>query len=330
MTKILSESALPNIPWQERPPGYKDVLWRWTGNPVIGSNPIPCSSRIYNSAVVAYDGAFLGVFRADHRDFIPQLHLGRSADALNWQIEPEPIAFLDQSGVPVRSNYSYDPRIVKIEDAYYITWCTDYHGPTIGVARTEDFRTFLRLENAFLPFNRNGVLFPRRFDDKYLMLSRPSDQGHTPFGDIFLSESPDLCHWGRHRHVMAPGTSGWWDDTKVGAGPVPIETSAGWLLLYHGVANSCNGYIYSMGGAILDCQDPARVLYRCSEYLLQPETDYECVGLVPNVLFPCATLCDAATGRLALYYGAADNYTAVAFGYIGEIIEHIIERSTSS
>ena len=91
-----------------------------------------------------------------------------------------------------------------LEDRYYVTWCNGYHGPTIGVGYTHDFETFHQLDNAFLPFNRNGVLFPRRIGDRYAMLSRPSDNGHTPFGDIFYSESPDLVHWGRHRHVMAP------------------------------------------------------------------------------------------------------------------------------
>ena len=91
-----------------------------------------------------------------------------------------------------------------LEDRYYVTWCNGYHGPTIGVGYTHDFETFHQLENAFLPFNRNGVLFPRRIGDRYAMLSRPSDNGHTPFGEIFYSESPDLVHWGRHRHVMAP------------------------------------------------------------------------------------------------------------------------------
>lgn len=82
-----------------------------------------------------------------------------------------------------------------------------YHGPTIGIAWTEDFATFHQLENAFIPFNRNGVLFPRKIGGKFAMLSRPSDNGHTAFGDIFYSESPDMEFWGRHRHVMSPRCS---------------------------------------------------------------------------------------------------------------------------
>ena len=123
------------------------------------------------------------------------------------------------------------------------------------------------------------------------MLSRPSDDGHTPFGEIYYSESPDLVHWGRHRHVMAPVPLTW-QSTKVGAGPTPIETDAGWLVLYHGVLTSCNGFVYSMGAALLDLDEPWRVLARGRDYLLSPQVLYEQVGDVPNVVFPGAALAD--------------------------------------
>ena len=182
-----------------------------------------------------------------------------------------------------------DPRIVKLEKKYYITWCNGYHGPTIGVAYTKDFENFYQLENAYLPFNRNGVLFPRKINSKYAMLNRPSDNGHTPFGDIFYSESPDMIHWGCHRHVMTP-IPFTWQSTKVGAGPNPIETNIGWLLIYHGVLTSCNGFVYSMGAAILDLEKPWKILYRTKPYLMSPQKLYECVGDVPNVFFPSKKL----------------------------------------
>ena len=110
--------------------------------------------------------------------------------------------------------------------------------PTIGVAYTYDFKKFVQLENAFLPFNRNGVLFPRKINGYYMMMSRPSDNGHTPFGDIFVSQSKDMEFWGRHRHMMSPvrGDESAWQCTKIGAGPVPIETDEGWLLIYHALS----------------------------------------------------------------------------------------------
>lgn len=322
--KIVGE-PLPNIPWQDRPEGCSDVLWRYEHNPVIPRDLIPCSNSIFNSAVVSYNGEFRGVFRVDHKDREMRIHSGKSKDGLNWEIEHEPIKFVCDDPEIGNFLYGYDPRVVKIDDRYWVTWCNGYHGPTIGVGYTYDFKTFYQMENAFLPYNRNGVLFPRKINGNYAMLSRPSDQGHTPFGDIFYSESPDMVYWGKHRHVMSP--TGGWQSTKIGAGPIPIETSEGWLLIYHGVLTSCNGFVYHVGAALLDLDEPWKVIARTRPYILSPQTLYECVGDVPNVTFPCAALVDSETGRLAMYYGGADTVTAVAFGYVQELVEFTKENS---
>jgi len=321
----LSAAPLPNMPWEERPAGSSEVIWRYSANPIIPRDAIPTSNSIFNSAVVPFEGRFAGVFRCDDRKRSMNLHRGFSDDGLRWQIDPEPIEMLGDPEI-TRFVHRYDPRVCWLEDRYYITWCNGYHGPTIGLAYTHDFQRFHQLENAFLPFNRNGVLFPRKINGKYAMLSRPSDNGHTPFGDIFYSESPDLIHWGRHRHVM--GTKSWsWESTKIGAGPTPIETSEGWLLFYHGVLTSCNGFVYSFGAALLDLDEPWRVRYRGAPYLLSPQTLYECVGDVPNVTFHCAALVDGATGRLAIYYGCADTVTGLAFGRVQEVLDWLKANS---
>jgi len=213
----------------------------------------------------------------------------------------------------------YDPRVTPVDGTYYVTWCNNYHGPTIGIATTEDFETFHQMENAFPPYNRNGVLFPRKIGGKFAMCHRPSDRGHTPFGDIFYCESPDMMHWGKQRHVFSP--SGGWQSTKVGAGPSPIETDEGWLLIYHGVLNSCNGFVYSMGAAVLDLDEPWKVRYRTKDYIMAPTTEYERVGDVPNVVFPNAALVDDATGDLTLYYGCADTVIGVAYGNVKDIVQ---------
>lgn len=283
---------------------------------------MPGVQGIYNSAVVPFGDGFAGAFRLEKTTRFPRLHIGWSDDGLSWQIEPEPVEFSNQP--TDASDYAYDPRVVKIEGDYYISWCGGHNGPTISLARTRDFRDFQRLENAFLPFNRNGVLFPRKIGGAYMMLSRPSDDGHTPFGDIFLSQSPDMMFWGRHRLVMRKGgdeVGQWWQRTKIGAGPIPIETPDGWLMIYHGVIDTCNGFVYSMGAALLDLDEPWRVLYRTNQHLLTPEADYEVFGHVPNVVFPCAALHDEPTGRLAIYYGAADTCTCVCYASIGQLVE---------
>jgi beta-1,4-mannooligosaccharide/beta-1,4-mannosyl-N-acetylglucosamine phosphorylase len=318
-------SALPNIPWEEKPKDHRYTVWRYSKNPIIPRDLIPSSNSIFNSAVVPFNGEFAGVFRCDDRRRIQQLHSGFSKDGISWKLEDKRISFIYDDPEIGNFVYGYDPRVCWIEDRYYITWCNSYHGPTIGMGYTYDFKKFFQKENAFLPFNRNGVLFPRKIKDRYAMLSRPSDNGHTPFGDIFYSESPDMCYWGSHRHVMS--TIKGWQDTKVGAGPTPIETTEGWLLIYHGVLTSCNGFVYSMGAALLDIERPWKVLYRTEPYLLSPQKIYECVGDTPNVVFPCAALCDAPTGRITIYYGAADTVTCLAFTQVDELIDFIKSNS---
>jgi beta-1,4-mannooligosaccharide/beta-1,4-mannosyl-N-acetylglucosamine phosphorylase len=318
-------SALPNVPWEEKPQDSVDVVWRSSRNPIIPHDLLPRSNSIFNSAVVPFEDGFAGVFRVDNRKRELRIHSGRSRDGIDWEIAEEPIEFITDVPDLKPFEHHYDPRVCWIEDRYYVTWCNGYHGPTIGVGYTHDFERFYQLENAFLPYNRNGVLFPRKIDGKYAMLSRPSDTGHTPFGDIFYSESPDMIHWGCHRFVM--GTTTGWQATKVGAGPIPIETGEGWLLIYHGVLTSCNGFVYSFGAALLDLDEPWKVIHRGEPYLLAPQAPYERVGDVPNVAFPCAALTDAETGRMAIYYGGADTVVCLAFAYVDEVVEFIKTNS---
>jgi len=332
MNNTIIGQSISNIPWQERPESCSDVIWRYSNNPIIARDAISTSNSIFNSAVVPFESGFAGVFRCDNKCRVQELHTGFSENGIDWVITPEPIKFICDDEEIGKFVLGYDPRVCFIEDRYYVTWCNAYRGtPTIGVAYTFDFVDFYQMENAFLPFNRNGVMFPRKINDKFVMLSRPSDNGHTPFGDIFSSESPDMIHWGKHRFVMGPDRDhgrSQWQSTKIGAGPIPIETKEGWLLIYHGVLSSCNGYVYSAGAAILDLENPWKVKYRTNPYLLCPQENYECIGDVPNVLFPCAALADAETGRIAIYYGAADTVTGMAFTYVDELIDYIKSNSS--
>jgi beta-1,4-mannooligosaccharide/beta-1,4-mannosyl-N-acetylglucosamine phosphorylase len=309
---------LPSIPWEDRPDGSDAVVWRSERNPIIPRDTIPCSNTVFNSAAVPFQDGFAGVFRVDTRAYHMQLHAGFSDDGCDWRLDHDPITFQGADEEIAPFAYGYDPRVLWIEDRYWVTWCNGYHGPTIGIGWTHDFRTFEQGENAFLPYNRNGVLFPRRIGGKYAMLSRPSDRGHTPFGDVFYSESPDMVHWGRHRFVMSP--RGGWESTKVGPGPCPIETDEGWLLIYHGVITQCNGYLYSAGVALLDLDEPWKVIARGRSFVITPAASYEHVGCVPNVVFPCAALVDGDTGRTAIYYGAADTVTCLAFARVDELV----------
>ncbi|MDO4215187.1 MAG: glycoside hydrolase family 130 protein [Bacteroidales bacterium] len=317
-----------NLPWVERPEGCTEVLWRDPKNPIIDRYSIPCSNSIFNSAIVPYGDGFAGVFRCDNRAVQMNIFAGFSKDGIHWDINHEPIEFECGNTDMIDSTYKYDPRVTWIEDRYWITWCNGYKGqPTIGIGYTFDFKTFYQCENAFLPFNRNGVLFPEKINGMYAMLSRPSDSGHTPFGDIYLSYSPDMKFWGNHRLVMRPTPFdiSAWQCLKIGAGPIPIRTDEGWLLFYHGVIGTCNGYRYSMGAALLDLNDPSKVLYRTQSYLLAPAEIYELTGDVPGVVFPCTALTDG--DRVIIYYGCADTHVGAAYGHLSEILDFVKRNS---
>jgi len=304
--------------------GKETVFKRYSGNPIITSDAVPSANSISNSAVMKYGSGYAGIFRVDHQDNRFHLHVGKSADGLDWKIEPKPLKMKSNDPDACLDANLYDPRITKLGGVFYVTWCNqDMHGPSIGLARTKDFKNFDRMENPLPSANRNCVLFPRKINGKYAIYHRPSDRGHTPFGDIYYATSPDLVYWGRHRWAFGP--AGGWQGTKVGPGPAPIETKEGWLLIYHGVWASCSGYLYYAGGALLDLDKPWKVIARTKDYLLAPTELYERVGNVPNVIFPSSAIVKG--DNLRLYYGCADTCISVAEASLMDVITFIKKHS---
>ena len=176
--------------------------------------------------------------------------------------------------------------------------------------------------------NAQGVIYNKRIFEEVGITSLPKTP--TEFLDALQKiRDYDLSIDPLYTNYAAGWTMSAWD-AYIGGGATPIETSDGWLLFYHGVTGTCNGYVYSIGGAILDRDEPSRVLHRCSTFLLTPETDYEERGFVPNVCFPCATLQDAVTGRIALYYGCADSYVGLAFTTVDEVTDYIKAHDETS
>lgn len=326
MSKIIG-NPLPNMPWQDKPEGCKKPVWRYSENPIATADLLENARSVLNSAAVPYEDGFIGVFRVDNLSLVSELHVGRSKDGINWEIEPEQIKLVCEDKETANFTYGFDPRVTFVDGKYYVTWCNVIAGvgSTVGVAYTLDFKTFYQLPNAFPLYNRNAVLFPKKIDGKFALLNRPTSRGHCADGCICYSESPDMIYWGKHRHVMNP-TEGW-QGVKIGAGPVPIETDEGWLMFYHGVMQFASGMMYSMGAAILDKEKPWKVLYRTKDMIMGPEELYERAGDCGNVVFPCAALSDSETGRIAIYYGAADTVLGLCFCEVNEIIDYIKKHS---
>lgn len=204
-----------------------------------------------------------------------------------------------------------DPRITAIGDRYYITYvAVSRHGPATALASTTDFRTFERHGVIFCPENKDVVLFPETIAGRYVALHRPVCRAPFCRPEIWVAQSDDLLHWGRHAPLDL-GTAEW-QSGRIGAGAPPIRVDGGWLELYHGNRQPSHpgdvGAYYG-GAALLDAENPSRVLRRATEPILVPETEFESTGFVPNVVFPTGIVEDGDT--LLVYYGAADASTAV-------------------
>jgi predicted GH43/DUF377 family glycosyl hydrolase len=213
-----------------------------------------------------------------------------------------------------------DPRITVLGGRFYITYvAVSHHGVATGLASTEDFITFIRHGIIFGPENKDIVLFPEKIDGQYVALHRPSGSAGFCRPEIWMARSPDLLHWGQHEHLLSGGTA--WDSGRIGAGPPPLKTAEGWLVIYHGVGRSDRvGAVgsYSAGAVLLDHDDPSRVLRRSTSPLFSPLTDFQCHGFVPNVVFPTGIV--AEDRSLLIYYGAADTVSAVMRISIDEVL----------
>jgi predicted GH43/DUF377 family glycosyl hydrolase len=218
-----------------------------------------------------------------------------------------------------------DPRVVHIEELN--TWaitCTAYGptGPAVALVTT-DFNTVQLRGLVMPPEDKNASLFPRRINGDWILIHRPVTVRSGAHAEVWLSRSRDLEAWRRPERVLRVRLGAWWDSVRLGAGPPPIETPEGWLLIYHGVRNTSNGAIYRVGLALLDLERPNRVLHRSPDWVFAPLAPYERVGDVSNVVFPCGAILDADGDELRLYYGAADTCIGVATGSLSAIMDYL-------
>ena len=138
---------------------------------------------------------------------------------------------------------------------------------------------------------------------------------------MWISYSPDLRHWGRHRLMLEARRGAWWDANKIGLSPPPIETSRGWLVLYHGVRHTPSGCLYRLGLALFDLENPEKCLLRGDSWIFGPEADYERNGDVNDVVFPCGYTMNPDGDTVNIYYGAADCSIALARASVRALLE---------
>ncbi|HID09992.1 MAG TPA: glycosidase [Candidatus Latescibacteria bacterium] len=297
---------------------------RYEGNPILTPKnwPYPVNS-VFNPGATEVDGETLLLVRAEDPRGFSHLTTARSWDGrTNWIVEPKPILEPDPN-IQEEQWGVEDPRIVFLEEEgkYAVTYVSfSQGGPLISLALTEDFRTFERRGSLLPPEDKDASLFPRRFEGRYALIHRPIIRGEA---HIWISFSPDLKYWGEHR-VLLPVRAGWWDCHKVGLGPQPIETPEGWLIIYHGVRATASGDLYRVGLALLDLDKPWKVIRRAQEWVFSPKENYELIGDVPGVVFPCGVVVNKEGNELMMYYGAADTSVALAIADMGDVMDYII------
>jgi len=305
-----------------------DMLFvRHPGNPMLAPIrwPYPANA-VMNAGATLVDGQTVLLCRVEDRRGISHLTVARSSDGFsNWVVEAEPL-MCPHPDHPEEQWGVEDPRVTRIDeiDGWAITYTAFAPGgPGISLATTEDFRTVRRHGLVRVPEDKNGVVLPRRVDGKWILFHRPT----TVMGarsDIWLSRSADLDSWSSPEPVLATREGGWWDSARVGMGPPPLETSEGWLVVYHGVRQTVAGALYRAGLALLDLEQPAHVLRRSPEWVLGAQMSYELMGDVPNVVFPCGLTNPDGSDELRLYYGAADTCIGLATGSLSTVLSYLL------
>lgn len=301
------------------------LILRHPSNPILSPGDLPFEANCcFNSGVIRAADEIVMVVSCWDAEWVPHFLVARSKDGLSFDVEPRSI-------VDVPDEYPYrgckegffDTRITPIEDWFYVTYnVSSQLGGRIRVMRTRDFRDFEDLGFITGIDHRNCVLFPERIGGAYARLERPNGEGNIG-GDIYVSYSPDLFHWGRTELVLQKGTR-YWESKKIGAGAPPIKTPHGWLCLYHGCRHHMNGIMYNMGAMLLDLENPAKVVGKMRACLMEPQTDYEYRGNVPQVVFPTAVVQGNSDDELFVYYGAADTHICLATASLSALLERCL------
>lgn len=215
-----------------------------------------------------------------------------------------------------------DCRIVPLDGRYYLFY-TAYDGKTacVAVAYTTNFSSITKLGVIrFEHWDKDAFVFPERVNGRIVYMHRIEPNIQVLMVDTIEELLDTNCDaWQNHLNdldqqtVLRPSSD--WEMTKIGSGPPPVLTEAGWLLIYHGVDHES---VYRVGAALLDKDDPYKVLARLPYPIMEPEEEYERVGDVPNVVFPQGVV--AIDDMLYVYYGAADKVVGLAKVSLNELL----------
>lgn len=321
-------------------------LERCEHNPILAPNPERAweSGAVFNcGAVAADDGLIYLLYRAIPRgytwnpdgkrydDYVSSIGCATSEDGIHFarfeRPVVEPLAEYDRFGCE-------DPRVTRLEVEGQIRYLITYTalsapafsglGDRVGLVSTHDFHAF-RKHGVVIPDyqDKDAVIFPQLVEGRIAMLHRVAPNIQIVyFDDWEQMTNPSEGFWSQYKAslekftIMRPEYE--WETKKIGAGPPLLRTDAGWLLIYHGVDA---GHVYRTGAALLDLEDPTKVIARSPHPILEPQEEYERVGDVPNVVFPVGAL--VRDGMLHVYYGGADKCCCLATAALDEFLSHL-------
>ncbi len=310
---------------------FSEVFRRYQNNPIVTVENIPYpANSVFNAGATKVGEDTVLLMRVEDRRGMSHLTVARSSDGIgNWIIDSQPTILPCPDTNPEEIWGIEDPRITYLGEAglWAITY-TAYSegGPMVSLATTEDFQSFERRGPVLPPEDKDAALFPVRFDGRWGMIHRPVSSHPYTLAHMWISFSPDLKHWGDHRILLPARRGGWWDANKVGLSPPPIITEDGWLVMYHGVRTTPGGVIYRLGLALLDLNDPCKLIARSDEWVFGPEEGYEVFGDVDKVVFPCGWVVECE--EIRLYYGAADKCLALAIANLPDLLQWLKAHSS--
>jgi predicted GH43/DUF377 family glycosyl hydrolase len=332
----------------------KILLQRYKKNPILVPNEANWweSKAVFNCAILYYENKFHMLYRAigEYERYISRIGYASSTDGYSFarsnHIALEPMQDYEQYGIE-------DPRMVEIDNQVYITYVILSAYVTDGaiveastaLATTTDFLKYTRLGVITTKGsnNKDVVLFPEKMSQqqqqssilsssssnntdeagKYFFLHRPSGWIGSKYGvnkpSIWLGEGNALTNFEKHTLLLKPEED--WEELKVGAGPPPIKTTTGWLVIYHGVSRD---KVYRAGAALLDLHDPSKIIGRTKTPILEPKEPYEKFGDVSSVVFPTGA-CVVDNDKLFVYYGGADRVCCLATADLNYLLDQILK-----
>lgn len=269
--------------------------------------------------LIADDPRVINYKGLDYLTTISYLRLFSSDDGVNFKAEP-----LELHGKGYAERFGIeDCRVSQIGETFHLTYtAVSDNGVAVGLRTTNDWNSFENNGLIFPPHNKDVAIFEEKVNGKFYALHRPSSK-NIGGNFIWLAESYDGLHWGNHQCIVKTRANNW-DSARVGAGAAPIKTELGWLEIYHGANED---HRYCLGAVLLDLKNPAKVIARTEDPIMEPTESYELKGFFGSVVFTNGHIVNG--DELTIYYGAADEFICGAKFSIKEILERL-DQSVST